>query len=171
MDWTAVEAEQLNRERAIRGPAGDLVLLRFEGRDADPVYSVLKTYPESGGANGWGSSSAKKQDGGFYTQCQVADVDGEALSVLTGKGRATHFAIGTELRGLGRADRATSAATSSLEVWWLRSRRELRALIASVEIVGLDETVAALGAFAEGAGDLRRPAPRLAEAWDRHEIG
>jgi hypothetical protein len=97
MNWTAVEAEQLNRERAIRGPAGDLVLLRFEGRDADPVYSVLKTYPESGGANGWGSSSAKKQDGGFYTQCQVADVDGEALSVLTGKGRATHFAIGTEL--------------------------------------------------------------------------
>ena len=34
--------------------------------------------------------------------------------------------------------------------------------------MGLDETVAALGAFAEGAGDLRRPAPRLAEAWYRN---
>jgi hypothetical protein len=93
MDRTRLRARQLNRERARLGPAGELNLLRFDGKDADPQYVSLKTYAANETVNGWLAERIKGRDGGIYTQLTIADVDGEMAELMQGEGRPKHFAL------------------------------------------------------------------------------
>jgi hypothetical protein len=89
---TQAKASELNALRRVFGPAGDLVLLRFEGRDAGPAFSSLKIYSENESTNGWGVDSATGDDAADRVKPQIADVDGELATIADPQSsEATHF--------------------------------------------------------------------------------
>lgn len=114
---TASVAEGLNEVRAELGPAGDLVLLKFKGRDASPVYEVLKVYSEVEGVNGWRAERLSGQDGAIYTKLSIADVDGELSGVVSGESRAKHFSLGGNIFNINE-DKTFRPLTQPL-VWTL----------------------------------------------------
>lgn len=94
MDRTRLRARQLNRERARKGPAGDLVLLQYRGQGQTPLFDSLKTYGANETVNGWGADSATGEDGADRVKPTVADVDGGLAGIADPQsGEGTHFAL------------------------------------------------------------------------------
>lgn len=89
MDTTPIWAKRFDIERSLKLGAGAVVvLLRFNGRDATPIYTPKKTYD-----GGWFADRVRGPDGAVYVEVKIADVDGTLSALLDGDDRATEFAV------------------------------------------------------------------------------
>jgi hypothetical protein len=79
----------MNEVRGVFGPAGNLLLLKFLGRDAVPQFEVKAT------PTGWGADTATGQDGADTIALEIADVDNSLSALLDpASGEVTHFSLG-----------------------------------------------------------------------------
>lgn len=106
-------AKAFDAERRVLQIYGELAFLKFQGRDANPVYRSLTVF-----GRGWLPEAKEQQDGGFHTEVQLADVDGDASGYLTGEDRATHFAIDTTLYEI--LDERTEKPIAEPFIWKVR---------------------------------------------------